>query len=46
MRAILVDRENRLVWSPVPDPVLKPDEVLVKIEYAAPTVILRQPKQA
>ncbi len=35
MRAILVDRENRLVWSQVPDPAIKADEVLVKIEYAA-----------
>ena len=36
MKAILVDsRDRSLSWSEVPDPVLKPDEVLVKIHAAA-----------
>ncbi len=36
MKAILVDKSDRsLHWSEVPDPVMKPDEVLVKIEAAA-----------
>ncbi|MBE6602000.1 MAG: NAD(P)H-quinone oxidoreductase [Ruminococcaceae bacterium] len=36
MKAILVDKSDRsLHWSDVPDPVMKSDEVLVKIEAAA-----------
>ena len=36
MKAILVDsRDHSLSWSEVQDPVLKPDEVLVKIHAAA-----------
>ena len=36
MKAILVDsRDRSLSWSEVPDPVLKPNEVLVKIHAAA-----------
>lgn len=35
MKAMLVDKEQRLCWSEVPDPVIKPDEVLVKIHAAA-----------
>ena len=35
MKAILVTKENHLVWSDVPDPVIKPDECLVKIKAAA-----------
>ena len=35
MRAILVDENKNLVWSEVPDPVIKEDEVLVKIYAAA-----------
>lgn len=36
MKAILVDKKDRsLHWSEVPDPVMKADEVLVKIEAAA-----------
>ncbi len=35
MKAILVNDDRSLRWDDVPDPVLKPDEVLVKIEYAA-----------
>ena len=36
MKAILVDKNDRsLHWSDVPDPVIKSDEVLVKIEAAA-----------
>lgn len=34
MKAILVDEEKRLHWSDVPDPVVRPDEVLVRIEAA------------
>lgn len=35
MKAILVKDDRSLVWDNVPDPVIKDDEVLVKIEYAA-----------
>lgn len=35
MRAVLVDENKNLVWSEVPDPVIKDDEVLVKIYAAA-----------
>ncbi len=35
MKAILVDENKNLVWSDVADPVIKEDEVLVKIYAAA-----------
>ena len=35
MKAMLVDESKNLVWSEVADPVLKADEVLVKIHAAA-----------
>ncbi len=35
MKAMLVDENKNLVWSEVDDPVIKDDEVLVKIEAAA-----------
>lgn len=35
MKAILVNDDRSLRWDDVPDPVMKYDEVLVKIEYAA-----------
>lgn len=35
MKAMLVDEHKNLVWSDVPDPVIKTDEVLVKIHAAA-----------
>ena len=35
MKAILVNDDRSLRWDNVPDPVIKPDEVLVKIEAAA-----------
>ena len=35
MKAMLVNDNRDLVWSDVPDPILKPDEVLVKIHAAA-----------
>lgn len=35
MKAMLVDEKQNLVWSDVPDPDIKPDEVLVKIRAAA-----------
>ena len=35
MKAMLVDENKNLVWSDVADPVIKPDEVLVKIYAAA-----------
>lgn len=35
MKAILVDENRNLVWSEVADPVIKDDEVLVKIYAAA-----------
>ena len=35
MKAILVNKDRSLRWDNVPDPVIKSDEVLVKIEAAA-----------
>ena len=35
MKAMLVDENKNLVWSDVPNPVIKDDEVLVKIYAAA-----------
>lgn len=35
MKAILVGAEKELIWTDVPDPVIKPDEVLVEIHAAA-----------
>jgi NADPH2:quinone reductase len=35
MKAMLIDENRNLVWSNVPDPVIKEDEVLVKICAAA-----------
>lgn len=35
MKAILVNDDKSLRWDNVPNPVLKEDEVLVKVEYAA-----------
>ncbi|MBR6765712.1 MAG: NAD(P)H-quinone oxidoreductase, partial [Clostridia bacterium] len=35
MKAMLVDENQNLVWSEVDDPVIKDDEVLVKIKAAA-----------
>ena len=35
MKAILVNDDRSLRWYNVPDPVIKAEEVLVKIEYAA-----------
>ena len=35
MKAILVQNDQSLSWSEVPNPVLKPDEVLVEIHAAA-----------
>ncbi len=35
MKAILINSDKSLSWSDVPDPVIKSDEVLVKIEAAA-----------
>ena len=35
MKAILVNDDRSLRWDNVPDPVISPEEVLVKIEYAA-----------
>lgn len=35
MKAILVNDDKSLRWDEVPNPVLKEDEVLVKVEYAA-----------
>ena len=34
MRAMLVDDQQNMIWSEVPDPVIKADEVLVKIKAA------------
>lgn len=35
MKAMLIDENKNLVWSEVPDPVIREDEVLVKIRAAA-----------
>ena len=35
MKAILVGENQALSWSEVPDPVIKSEEVLVEIHYAA-----------
>ena len=35
MHAVLVGNQGKLVWSPVPDPVLKDDDVLLEIHAAA-----------
>ncbi len=35
MKAILVNDDRSLRWDDVPDPIMKSDEVLVKIEYTA-----------
>ena len=35
MKAILVKEDKSLVWENVPDPVIKDDECLIKINYAA-----------
>ena len=35
MKAILVNPDQSLVWTDVQDPVIKPDEALIRIEYAA-----------
>lgn len=35
MKAILVNNDKSLSWSEVPDPIIKADEALVKIEAAA-----------
>lgn len=35
MKAILVKQDQRLFWEDVPDPVIKEDEVLIQIAYAA-----------
>ncbi|MBT3376017.1 MAG: NAD(P)H-quinone oxidoreductase [Lentisphaerae bacterium] len=35
MHAILVDKDEALVWSEVPDPTPRPDEILVEIHAAA-----------
>ena len=35
MKAILVNDDKSLRWDDVPDPIIKPDEVLVKIEAVA-----------
>lgn len=35
MKAILVNSDKSLRWDEVPNPVLKEDEVLIKVEYAA-----------
>lgn len=35
MKAILVNKDRSLRWDSVPDPILKENEVLIKVEYAA-----------
>lgn len=35
MKAILIKKDQHLSWENVPDPVMKDDEILIRIEYAA-----------
>ncbi len=35
MKAVLINKDQSLSWSDVPDPIMKSEEVLVKIECAA-----------
>ena len=35
MKAILIQKDQSLIWSDVPDPIIKADEVLVEIHAAA-----------
>ena len=35
MKAVLVQNDRSLIWSDVPDPQIKDDEVLVEIHAAA-----------
>lgn len=35
MKAVLVTKDNHLVWSDVPDPIMKSEDCLVKIQAAA-----------
>mgnify|MGYP001129103835 CR=1 FL=1 len=35
MKAILVGKDKKLTWDNVPDPVIKSEEVLVEIYFAA-----------
>lgn len=35
MKAVLINPDQSLVWADVADPVIKPDEALIKIHYAA-----------
>lgn len=35
MKAMLIKDGGRLEWTEVADPIIKPDEVLIKVEYAA-----------
>ena len=35
MKAVLINADKSLSWSDVPDPIIKPDEVLVEIHAAA-----------
>lgn len=35
MKAILIQKDRSLIWSDVPDPIVGPEDVLVKIQYAA-----------
>ena len=41
MKAILVNEDKSLRWDNVPDPKIKSDEVLVKIEAAAHDILYR-----
>lgn len=35
MKAILVKEDRRLVWSDIPTPKVLPEQVLIRVEYAA-----------
>ena len=41
MKAILVNEDRSLRWDNVPNPIIKDDEVLVKIEAAAHDILYR-----
>ncbi|HBR93500.1 MAG TPA: quinone oxidoreductase, partial [Opitutae bacterium] len=35
MKAVIIDKDQNLVWSDVPDPVAKENEILVEVHAAA-----------
>ena len=42
MKAILVKEDRRLVWSDIPTPKVLPEQVLIRVEYAAVRYVWRK----